>query len=464
MKTIIRLLILTLIVIMLRHTPDMQAAPSPGEPPNQIFSASPSDVLLQPVATATSSTLIFKGDESVQNEVPQNQIFLPLIHTDVTMVDEDPIRAAGIQHQIETVDSPLIVAGSGSLFYEKSSYSQWYNPRYHYGVAINGCRWFFGCFANVRNADHVATYSLTDYASVAVSNRSRLRYISKHMWADLPGVVEAGNYAGWVINTGAIADSELFDKSYLTTYLHGRRQEHRSIRSLAEDGLIEHFDDGQHLAFATTKAFNRVAISIDGDGLSVEQFNRIVFYYAFGAAAIDSDQDMVPDHLDIDDDNDGILDIIEGGNEQGNNADSDADGIPNRLDVDSDNDAILDNVEFQSSLSYRAPLGIDQNQNGLDDVYEQMYASSVNKAPSSPSNNLVNSSINSPARTNRLPLYYRVNTEPNYFDTGVRDPALYGMNGEELDTAASTMDKNDLLSGNPAPPLQREIFLPYVVR
>ena len=54
---------------------------------------------------------------------------------------------------------------------------------------------------------------------------------------------------------------------------------------------------------------------------------------------LDSDGDGVPDALDVDDDNDGILDIVEG------NQDVDSDGIPNRLDLDSDGDGCLDVVE-----------------------------------------------------------------------------------------------------------------------
>ena len=57
------------------------------------------------------------------------------------------------------------------------------------------------------------------------------------------------------------------------------------------------------------------------------------------------------------------------------NSDSDGDGIPNCLDTDSDNDGILDNIEAQIYSSYIAHSGVgsgmtDVNSNGLDDVYE----------------------------------------------------------------------------------------------
>jgi hypothetical protein len=56
------------------------------------------------------------------------------------------------------------------------------------------------------------------------------------------------------------------------------------------------------------------------------------------ADPIDTDKDDIPDHIDLDNDNDGITDVIEGGN----TLDSDGDGIPNRIDLDSDNDGISD--------------------------------------------------------------------------------------------------------------------------
>ena len=78
----------------------------------------------------------------------------------------------------------------------------------------------------------------------------------------------------------------------------------------------------------------------------------------------DNDMDGIPDVDDIDDDNDGILDVLEGG------GDSDGDGIPDWFDQDSDNDGIPDNVESQTSAGYVEPSGVDSDGNGLDDAYE----------------------------------------------------------------------------------------------
>lgn len=63
-------------------------------------------------------------------------------------------------------------------------------------------------------------------------------------------------------------------------------------------------------------------------------------------SCVDTDGDGVPDNVDLDDDNDGILDIVENGQIS---ADTDGDGVPNRLDLDSDNDGINDVIEANGS-------------------------------------------------------------------------------------------------------------------
>lgn len=90
----------------------------------------------------------------------------------------------------------------------------------------------------------------------------------------------------------------------------------------------------------------------------------------------DSDGDGVPDNTDIDDDNDGIIDLVEDQNPDGDNnpatnpTDTDGDSVPDYLDIDSDNDGILDNVEAQLTAGFQPPCGIDTDGNGLDDHYE----------------------------------------------------------------------------------------------
>ena len=83
-----------------------------------------------------------------------------------------------------------------------------------------------------------------------------------------------------------------------------------------------------------------------------------------------------PIGVDLDTDNDGIVDSFEDLNLDADNdpstnpTDTDNDGIADYLDIDSDDDGIPDNVEAQSTADYTAPSGIDANNNGLDDVYE----------------------------------------------------------------------------------------------
>ena len=112
---------------------------------------------------------------------------------------------------------------------------------------------------------------------------------------------------------------------------------------------------------------------------------------------LDTDGDLVADVNDLDDDNDGILDTVEVG--QDPNVDGDGDGVPfylddndaddtvfnddglvqpgfdfdgdgvaNHLDLDSDNDGIPDNIEAQSTTGYIAPDGV-VDADGVDTAY-----------------------------------------------------------------------------------------------
>ena len=87
----------------------------------------------------------------------------------------------------------------------------------------------------------------------------------------------------------------------------------------------------------------------------------------------DSDGDGVANTVDLDDDNDGILDVNEGltdGNGDGvhdsSSTDTDGDGTPDGLDLDSDNDGILDNLETRTDREDVKAL--DQNPNGAIDI------------------------------------------------------------------------------------------------
>ena len=60
--------------------------------------------------------------------------------------------------------------------------------------------------------------------------------------------------------------------------------------------------------------------------------------------------------------------------------DNDGDGYPNAYDIDSDNDGITDNVEGQPTCSYTEPVGIDVDGDGLDDAYDFDQNECVRKA------------------------------------------------------------------------------------
>lgn len=80
----------------------------------------------------------------------------------------------------------------------------------------------------------------------------------------------------------------------------------------------------------------------------------------------DYDCDGIIDELDLDNDNDGLLDIDEGFGE----LDSDGDGVMDNFDIDSDNDGIPDNTEWQKEGNFISQLEIDSNKNGWDDAYD----------------------------------------------------------------------------------------------
>ncbi|MFM2586761.1 Ig-like domain-containing protein [Vibrio sp. TBV020] len=96
----------------------------------------------------------------------------------------------------------------------------------------------------------------------------------------------------------------------------------------------------------------------DGDGISTlydlvpDQFGS--------SNGEDYDQDGVANHLDKDDDNDGIADIKEQG------GDRDGDSIQDYFDRDSDNDGLPDRIE----MNRRAISQVDTDMDGIDDVWD----------------------------------------------------------------------------------------------
>jgi hypothetical protein len=88
-----------------------------------------------------------------------------------------------------------------------------------------------------------------------------------------------------------------------------------------------------------------------------------------GTAPIDTDSDSIPDYLDLDSDNDGILDTEEKGtltNSSTNPSDVDSDGTPDFRDLDSDNDSTKDVLESGRNF-------IDTNNDGRIDGTTNTY-------------------------------------------------------------------------------------------
>ncbi len=143
----------------------------------------------------------------------------------------------------------------------------------------------------------------------------------------------------------------------------------------------------------------RISMLVENGGGRAE-----VGYISYPAITLcsDFDRDGIPNTLDLDSDNDGILDIIESQPSTGptvpSGADSDNDGLnnafdatpttgatgsngitpiitiatditPDYLDIDTDDDGIPDNVEFQTTKGYTPPSGT-VGRNGVDFNYE----------------------------------------------------------------------------------------------
>lgn len=152
-----------------------------------------------------------------------------------------------------------------------------------------------------------------------------------------------GSIDGYDVENGQINDNNSHNFSSVAANIVGIGGDRAYI--LEPDGSVDEYDldDGHRddnnspiVAFSGGGAGNGVAptnLNILG-----EEGDELVVFCGGPPPFLgpDTDGDGVRDDDDLDDDNDGILDSVEG------SGDSDGDGIANNLDLDSDNDGIND--------------------------------------------------------------------------------------------------------------------------
>jgi|GEM_PF-133006 len=155
------------------------------------------------------------------------------------------------------------------------------------------------------------------------------------------------------------------------------------------DGKADNYADANADGFSdiyfTTSALLKTSTDGNGDGRADSWPNK------------NKDQDAKPNPYDLDSDGDGIVDVVEAGLTDanfdgivdggiGSNGwsttvsamgsltlrNSDGDIYPDYLDIDSDNDGIPDNIEGQTTSGYITPTVADTDGDGLANVYDNL--------------------------------------------------------------------------------------------
>lgn len=117
-------------------------------------------------------------------------------------------------------------------------------------------------------------------------------------------------------------------------------------------------------------------VDTDADGLWDSGETALTM---MGWINFDSDEDEIPDVLDIDDDNDGIYTLFEQADPDGDNlpwdaTDSDGDAMPNYLDVDDDGDGVLTADESPDPNRDGNPDdALDSDRDGIPDYLDTVY-------------------------------------------------------------------------------------------
>ncbi len=216
--------------------------------------------------------------------------------------------------------------------------------------------------------------------------------------AQMQVVLRSGNIirAGTVLTVRALkTDGNALNRMTVSESTNGTTYVNSQTYTFTTANIYEN----KGYALTTNATHIRITFLRNAGDLRVDN----VSYPGFNApcVGIDTDNDGIPNHLDLDSDNDGIFDIIEAGgvdtNKDGrvdvfvdtnNNGwanvfdpanggtilpdpDTDGDGKKNRIDIDSDGDGIVDLIESQvTSGSPRRPLGNDTDGDGIDNVFD----------------------------------------------------------------------------------------------
>jgi len=181
---------------------------------------------------------------------------------------------------------------------------------------------------------------------------------------------------------------------------------------------------------------------------------------------LDTDGDGVDDVTDVDDDNDGVFDVVEDANSDNDNnpltnpTDTDSDGVPNYLDLDSDGDGIADNIEVQTTLGYISPNGV-YNSSGADTAYnsgltpidtdndgasDYVDTDSDNEGRDDMTEvGFVSADFNGNVGTNGFDNSTSISTDDTFLDVNgvINDPSLLSDSDGDLNNAGGDVDYRD---------------------
>jgi len=118
-----------------------------------------------------------------------------------------------------------------------------------------------------------------------------------------------------------------------------------------EPAVVEEWISGTGATVFVRTSFGDETANVDSDGDGLDNIDE--GWNAEGVNLQDTDEDGIPDYLDVDDDGDNIeteTELANSANDPVNEngqRDKDEDGIPNYLDNDDDNDGVLTRLEVQ---------------------------------------------------------------------------------------------------------------------